>query len=242
MGLALNGTTGYLELAASVVTAYPCSMFIWVTTNTTGADDTWFMQGQSSADRLIRNYLKANGTDKVADVRIPGNSSGALTSYGTAGATFKPSLVVFTSATSRTVYFESGDTGTTDTASITDNLSSHDRVVVGALHFNGSAASQFHPGSVAEAHFFNTALTSGNFTTLCGDYTPESMTGWVDGWSLKDYSAGGTYASIGGSRTLTAVGGVTASGQPHPITRSAAAAPVAKSYLTLQAGKNASFY
>jgi hypothetical protein len=79
----------------------------------------------------------------------------------------------------------------------------------------------FMNGKVAETHFFNVALTPTQIAALLADTVkPEDTTGWVDGWTFKNFNAGGTYTSIGGSRTMTAVGGVTDAGV-HPITRTA---------------------
>jgi len=222
MAIKFNGSTGYLEMGSKVVSAFPFSMFCWVSFDSVPGDILYFQQQQSNADRRAGMYQDGNASSKYASFRNPGGGQIATSTHGTVGATLQPSLVVFASTTSRTVYFASGDAGGSNTGSVTDDTTSHDRVTIGAAHYNSGAASNFLNGSVAEAHFFNTALTSGDFTTLCGDYTPESMSGWVDGWTLKDYQAGGSYVSIGGTHTLTANGSVVASGQPHPITRTAA--------------------
>jgi hypothetical protein len=73
----------------------------------------------------------------------------------------------------------------------------------------------FLNGVVAEAHFFNTALSDADVTTLLTT-KPEEVTGWVDGWILSSNS---DLTSIGGTRTLTAVGSPTTASLTLPYTR-----------------------
>jgi hypothetical protein len=117
----------------------------------------------------------------------------------------------------RTLYF--GDhAGVNDTFTVTDDLASHSRSLIGAIKYNNTAANGFVNGSVVEAHWFNTALTAKDVANLVGDTVkPEAISGWMDGRTFKDYEADTTYTSIGGTRTMTAVGCVAVSGSAHPI-------------------------
>jgi hypothetical protein len=111
--------------------------------------------------------------------------------------------------------------GTSSSVSVVDDISNHDRVTIGAWRHNGGAAGLFTNGEVAEAHFYNVALTATDVENIrTGAVLPEAVSGWVDGWTLETFNVGGTYTSIGGARTLTAVGGVSAGIRSHPITRS----------------------
>jgi hypothetical protein len=110
--------------------------------------------------------------------------------------------------------------GVNDTFAVIDDLASHSRCLIGAIKYNNTAANGFVNGSVAEAHWFNTALTATDVANLVADSVkPEVISGGVAGRTFRDYEADSTYTSIDGTRTMTAIGGVTASGSAHPIAR-----------------------
>lgn len=222
MAITFDGSTGYLEHSASIVTSYPCSMVVWGTRANSNGNQFWVAQQQSNASRYISGWHLDSSDTKYISAQIVGNgdSQPKSTAPHTSTTALKMMVVVFASASSKTIYF--GDNaGVNNTVTIADELVNHDRCTVGALHFNGGVASNFANGALAEAHWFNTALTSVQIDALLADTTkPEDTTGWVDGWTLKDFETGGTYTSIGGTRTMTAVGGVTASALTHPIGRS----------------------
>lgn len=219
--LTFNGTSGFLEYADKLVSSYPCTMLVWGTRASSAGDQAWVAQQQSNGERAIRGYHVSSSDTKRATVIIPGNGDnvGTFAAPHTSPTVPRLMIVVFASATSKSVYF--GDSvGATNTVSIADQLSSHDRVTVGALHYNSAAAINFANGALGEAHFFNVALTPGaDMTALFAGAQPETIAGWVDGWSLKDFEASGNYVSIGGTRTLTAVGGITSSAVAHPVSR-----------------------
>jgi hypothetical protein len=215
MSLDLDGSTGYLLHSAKIVSSLPCTIVAWVGIDATGSAQFFASQTASGSDRYIAGWLDSNGVDLYGNLRNPGNGSSA-TKNTTVNATMKVMMAVFGSTTSRKMYYGS-NVEATDTASLTDDITNHNRVVVGAYYHNGNSPSLFLNGNVAEVHFYNTALGDSDYDTLAGGALPETITGWVDGWALETYSAGGTYTSIGGSRTLTAVGGVATGTQGHPI-------------------------
>ena len=223
-GITLNGSTQYLEFGNKVVSGFPFSLVAWCT----WVSGTGFVlaQQQSNADRFAAAWLDGNGTSKYASTRNPGNSDTAVkTASPDQGATLRLLVAVFTSATSRTVYF-ADNTAVTSTTSMTDDTTNHDRVTIGAGRYNSGAANNFHNGTITEAHIFNTALTSGNVTTLLTT-PPEDVAGWVDGWKLGSNT---DLTSIGGTRTLTAIGSPTTGSVTLPYTR--ASAPVLSSPTT----------
>jgi hypothetical protein len=234
MALKLNGSTSILSHAARIITSYPCSLTLWVSADGSGATQAWVTQQGAAVDRAIAGILLSNGTTFGGYVQAPGASSFAASSGAVIpSATMRLLVLSFASQSSVTVFY-GNNSGATTSLSTTDDLSTHDSVTVGAWQYNGASANAFTNGSVAEAHFYSAALTSSNVTDLLADSVkPEDVTGWIDGWTLKDFAAGGTYTSIGGTRTLTAAGGVTASGQSHPITR--ASAPTLTGTITLDA-------
>jgi hypothetical protein len=221
MSLLLNGSTGYLEFPGRIINNLPGTIVVFTSANITGASQMWAVQQQSNADRYIAAWLDANGTTKYASNRNPGSSISAshTAAPNPVAGSLQIAAAVFASTTSRTMYYGS-NTGTSLSASVVDDIVNHDRVTVGAWRYNGGAAGLFTNGEVAEAHFYNVALTATDVENIrTGAVLPEAVAGWVDGWTLQNFNAGGTYTSIGGSRTLTAVGGVSAGIRAHPITR-----------------------
>lgn len=221
-GITLNGSTQYLEFSTKVVSSFPCTLVCWVAMPSP-VNAMVLVQQQSSADRYIAAWLDANGTSKYANLRNPGDSdNGIKTAAPHPSAALQLFVAVFASTTSRTCYF--GDNaGATSTTSMTDDITNHDRLTIGAWRYNGGAAGLFLNGTVAEAHVFNTALTSGDVATLLTT-KPEDVAGWVDGWTLANNA---DLTSIGGTRTLTAIGSPTTASLTLPYTR--AAAPVLSS-------------
>lgn len=222
MTIALNGTTGYLNHPARIANAYPFSMAVWVAGSTGVSNQFAIQQAQSNGDRYASGWFTSFGGNQLATTRNPSNSLTAtkLIAPALSSTVMRLLIVVFESTTVRRVYFGSS-TPATDTAASIDDTSNHDRCTLGGFWANSAGApSLLLSGSLAEAHWFNTALTGTDYTAMEGGALPESIGGWVDGWTLETFQAGGVYTSIGGSRTMTAVGGVTTSGIGHPITRS----------------------
>lgn len=216
-GIALDGTSQYLELASAVVTSFPMSMSLWLTM-TSDVSAFPICQQAAASDRQAAAFIYNFRESKSAYVRNPGaNSSATKTTAPHASATLQLMVVVFESTTSRAVYF-GNNTAATNTETRTDDLNLHDRLTIGARHTDGGAADLFLPGTVCEAHIYNAALTSSDVTTLLTT-APDGggIASWVDGWTLADAS---TLTSIGGTRTLTAVGSPTTGSVTLPYTRS----------------------
>lgn len=221
MAITLAGA-GHLEYAGNIVTTLPATLLIWGTRDNSTGNQAWINQSQTNADRRMYAYHAGSSDNKLMMHRSPG-VTGSVNKATAPHATtaMKLMVAVFTSSGSRTLYF--GDsTGLTDTAtSPVNDISNHNLCTVGAQKYNNAVADSFAKGSFAEAHWIAGALTSTDVANLIADTVkPEDLTGWVDGWTFKDYEAGGTYTSIGGTRTMTAVGTVTSSSVTHPIARS----------------------
>jgi chitodextrinase len=193
-------------------------MMLWMSRDAGTGDSFYNSQSHSTGSRFSAFWTDANHTSKYATNRASGNSASALQATDNITSTLKLAVVTFTSTTTWDVYF--GDnTAYPNSGTTIDETSQHDLCVIGALHYASVAPFNFANGKVAEAHWFNTALTPTQITGLLTDTVkPEATAGWVDGWTFKTYNSGGTYTSIGGSRTMTAVGGVTDAGV-HPISR-----------------------
>lgn len=221
-GVTFNGSSQLLEYTTdSIVTAYPYSIAAWV-----ASDKSAFTEehigglGSSTADAFSGLHYESNNNNKHAYDRSA--ATGTLTAVKSTAPQINNTalqlmVAVFTSASSRTVYF--GDnTGVTDTASLTQTFTDFNRVTIGVAR-RSSGLLQYAKCTVAEFHLFNAALTSSDFTTLLTT-PPEDVTGWVDGWMLATNS---DLTSIGGTRTLTAVGSPTTGSLTLPYTRSAPA-------------------
>jgi hypothetical protein len=219
MSLSLNGT-GHLVYPNKIVSGFPFSMAIWVASGYPNSNQAAIMQGQSDGDRYAMGWFTGYDVSKNASLRNPASSQSAVksTAPNLSAGTQRLLIVVFESTTSRRVYFGSNVPETNSTAMV-DDVVNHNQVMIGAYQSNGGSVLYPLTGNIAEAHFFDRALTAADYDTMVGGTLPESMTNWVDGWTLQTYSAGGTYTSIGGGRTLTANGGVAAGTLTHPITR-----------------------
>jgi hypothetical protein len=208
-------STQYLEYGGKLVSSLPCTIIGWVRrTVDTGLGQFWASQCQSNADRYMAAWMGSN-FNNFATLFNPGNGSSAVQTTP-ADSTFRLFMAVFTSTTSRVMYFDSTTEGTVDTGSLTDDITNHNRIVIGAFHHNSNSPSLYLSGSIAEVHFYARALGDSDFTALSTAATlPEDVADWVDGWTLGDNT---TLTSLGGTRTLTAYGSPSTSGTAHPLT------------------------
>jgi len=217
MGVKLNGSTGFLEYAGRLVSSFPATILMWVGVDA-ATDSFVISQTKADGDGDISMFFLNNGSAKLARHRIVDNTASAQANVVNTTA-FKLAMAVFTSASSRTMYFSTVGSVATDTGALSDTCSTHNDFLIGAQKGGGNAAALFFNGAVAEAHVYNVALTATDFTNLAADSVkPEAVTGWVDGWQLKTAA---DLTSIGGTRTLTLNGGVTTETvRTHPIARS----------------------
>lgn len=225
MSLNLDGSSGYLEHPARICGSYPFTMLVWVSRAAGSGDQWWLGQGQSNGDRYTSMWCDSIG-NKFLTLRNPGSSTSATkNTTPNPDATMRLAVAVYTSATSRTLYF--GDaTGITSTVAMVDDLASHDRTVIGAYHYNGVLGNWVN-GAMGEAHWYNDALSSATIAALIAKtLKPEDVmkadgvtSAWIDGLQMLQYSADGQYVSMSGTRTFTAVGGVTQGTATHPVTR-----------------------
>lgn len=219
-GITFNGSSQYLELADKVVGAYPLTMVLWAASDLGGsATECAITQGSTTADSFQFGGFESVSNNKYASDRAAGTSSTATRSASPdiSNSAFGL-LVAVLEATRQTIYYNS-NVGTTNTATPGQVFSDLNRTLIGAAR-NSSGVTGHAKMTACEAHFFNVALTSSDVTTLLTT-KPEDVAGWVDGWTLANNS---TLTSIGGSRTLTAVGSPTTGSVTLPYTR--AAAPV----------------
>jgi len=197
-------------------------LVVWGGQSPTGTTEAWVSQSQASRDDRYNVIAPlTNGNVTVATAWATGQSAGAVKTGPTLNATMRLGMGVFrTSGTNRSQCYYGDNSQGNSTDAITDQVSNHDTVTIGAMAYNNTIIWPLN-GDVAEFH----AIAVGSRTdadidtlydTLAAGGLPEDEVGWIDGWILYDNT---DLTSIGGTRTLTTTGTVTTSPAAHPITR-----------------------
>lgn len=232
-----------LELGAAAIKTYPRSFLIYVSA-LSGCPQNFYPLAQHNSSNWGNGWEGASfgsyGDNKKVEGNSPpyggwavGISSSPHLNYGTS-AVLRPIVVVFVSASNRRVYF-AGNIGSDSTTSYPDI----------SAGFDGFALGSSLLGQIAEAHIYNVALSDAQVASLVGNggsAKPEELSGWFDGFQLKDYNPAGTYVSMGGSRTLTAVGtGISAGTSAHPVSRTVAGPTISTQPTNQSASSGATF-
>jgi hypothetical protein len=229
MTISFNGSSSKLELdgISAIVSAYPFTVVCWFKCTTLGTTQMIYEHGDSSANEAIRSYCSSGSTARSAVIN---GGTGAVkdANHSPSNATAAWLAYVCTGATQRTAWLNDNSGSIDDTASLTPTFANFDRMIIGA---GGGGGIFFFGGEIAEVHFFNAAMSSGNFASIVGGAAPETIANWVDGWKLTTAT---DLTSIGGTRTLTATS-VTTGGTTHPITRTGGASSL-KQLMTLGVG------
>lgn len=211
MSIAFNGTSSKLSIADKLISGFPCSMFCWI--KPTGLGSSPFCMGSgdfASATHELAHYVDASGSGKL---RGWVNAAGAAAPSSTTSiaTTWQPALIVYTSATSVSVYYAGGAVTTNDPGVGSPNFAAMTRFALGVRP--GSDSSWF-AGDIAEAALWSSALTQGNFDSLAGGALPESVAAGtlIDVWGLEDT---GDLTGLVNSNVLTAAN--VSNGATHPI-------------------------
>jgi hypothetical protein len=218
MALKFNGTSGYLKSDGAQGLSYPYWQIGYVSADGTSATYQMpFGQGQAAADYYDGMTIAPNVLTTVqAWSRHPGESNVAgLTA--TVDATLKLAIVVFVSKSVRKIAYAS-NTFASSTFDIGDNASSANRITIGGMAFNSTAAF-FLNGSVGEFWWGLGDLSADTASVdalLAKTLLGENVPGRIDGFKLADVA---DLTSFTGTRTLTVVGGVTNSSVTHPVAR-----------------------
>lgn len=220
-GITFDGSSQYLELADKVVGAYPLTLVLWLAAPLDGSGEAKaIVQGSTTADAFQAGGFENFNNNKTATDRTA--AGGSFVSSRSATPHISSSafglLVAVIEATQQTVYYNS-NSGTTNPSSPAQVFSDLNRFLVGAAR-RSSGVLQYAKMTACEAHVFSAALTSSDVTTLLTT-PPEEVAGWVDGWTLATNS---DLTSIGGTRTLTAVGSPTTGSLTLPYTRTSSSA------------------
>lgn len=164
-----DGTTQYLENAASVISTYPHTMFCW---------------GQSDSDTLQQSVLNTGDTAGTADnfeIAFDGSAVGdpvfvnarrsssniANTTTGYTTGVWTNVTGVQTSATSRAAFINGGSKGTNSTSAVPTSL---DTTRIGARA--RSAPVQFFDGRIAQCAVWNVALTDAEVNEISRGLAP----------------------------------------------------------------------
>ncbi len=228
MALRFNGTDAFLEHAAAICTATGYTMAVMVATDKSGpnGEQVCISQGSSTNDAFMTVGFNGSSEGKYATDRADGVgslTSSKTTSPNISAASFGWLIGAFTSNTSRSVAFGNSTFSTPDTTNSSQNYSHLNRCLIGATR-RAAGLLQHAKADLAEAHWFNRILTSGEIDALvAGTAKPEEISGWVDGVDMTAFRADGNYLSMSGTRTFVASGGVTASPLTHPLARSSPA-------------------
>lgn len=212
MSIEFNGSTSKLQWNGGPSLSYPITIFAWLKPDSASTNGMAVGFGDSPGGNEIDLYVE--GTTNKVKAFSSGTLTAAADSTTAPQTSWQPAMAVFTSTTSRTIYY-AGGAAVTDTTSNTVNLASFNRLVVGT---RGRTDSIYFDGLIAEVAVWSggTALGSTEFTSLSGGAFPETVaTGTLwEHWKLED--ASDLVGTV--SRTLTATSAT--NGATHPFSRS----------------------
>jgi hypothetical protein len=191
--------------------SYPFAIFVWMLPDNTSTNMMVAGVGDDGGAAEAMIYAEGAASGKVrAFTREPSTGPNSTTSIA---AAWTPALAVFTSASSRTIYYGAG-ASVTDTATLTDNVPALvDRIVVGVRGIDDNSL----PYSGLVAHFAiwsgGTALGSTEWAALAGGALPSSVSSGTlyDYWALTTATA--THTGVNG-RVLTAFNTTTGASDP----------------------------
>jgi len=241
MALILNGTSSKLEWSGNLFgQTLPYSFLIWVkpaagALTSNGWPIGWGVSGGGELG------IQFAGNDAGDPVMAHARSSSDVTDWTCSvspmvAGEWKPVLAVYTSTTSRTIYYDGKSFTSTTDVGIT--WTDFNRLTIGIRARTGDG---FFNGEVANACVWNTALTPEDYAAILSAQDPSTIksANVVDYWSLSTQAATQTGKN---GRVLTATNTAQASTHPAPgaapqgtvtisgVTPSSASAVVTYSY------------
>lgn len=220
MSVSFNGTSSKLIYTGNVRNVYPFSMFAWIKPANATADMMVGGSGNTSGGQELAMF--ASGTtagDPVRAFSRDGASSvGPNSTTAIDTANWQPCLVVFTSTTSRTVYY-AGGAAVSNTTSNNGSPNLHNRFTVGTRPYVDGL---WFSGDIAEVAIWSSALTQTDFDDLAAGDLPETVAAGslIDAWPLVDN------ADLTGVNGKAFAATSVSNGATHPITRSGGGASV----------------
>ena len=167
-----DASSEYLYTASTPVTGYPLTMACWfnsddITINQqlmaitdTGGDNNWFslvLRGDDAGDPI---GLQVNGSGFQQTVSTSGYS--ANTDHHACG--------VFTSATSRTIYLDGGNSAIGTTSATPSGI---DSISIGVL--GRATPAEYVSGKAGESAVWNVALTAAEVNSLAKGASPDQV-------------------------------------------------------------------
>lgn len=213
MSVDFNGTNAKLQLSSISGLSYPISIFCWLLPDTTNTNYMVAGFGEDGGGRELMLYAEGAGSGKMrAFARTPSTGPNSTTSVT---AAWTPALAVYTSDTSRTVYYGAGASVTDTTALDSGTIAALSRLVVGV---RGIDESLFFAGLVAHVAVWSggSALGQTQFDALAGGAVPSTVSSGTlwDYWALA--TSASTHTGTNG-RVLTAFGGVSTGASNPPV-------------------------
>lgn len=181
MAYDFNGTNQYLQVGSAVLTAAPLTMACWFNSDLITASQTLVSITNSGVTGGITRFaIFAGGSISGRPVRAIAsdtslNNGIAATTSGYSANTWHHAAGVFTSASSRSVYIDGGNSAT-DTTSITPTLLDRTNIGVQFLQTaGGTSGIAFTDGRIAEVGIWNTSLTAAEVASLAKGMTCDKV-------------------------------------------------------------------
>lgn len=215
MSIAFNGSSSKLihDPGASLGLTYPFAVFAWVKPASGAVNQMVFGAAALSLTREAMLYAEGAGSGKMRAFHVGDSNGVGADSTTSLSTSWTAALAVFTSDTSRTIYYGAG-AAVTESSTDTNLLASQlTRLAVGTRAKDDGL---WFTGDIAETAVWSggTALGQTEFDSLAAGAVPSSVSSstlW-DYWSLTTQAA--THTGLNG-RVLTATS--TSQGADHPI-------------------------
>jgi hypothetical protein len=181
MAYDFNGTNQYLQMGSAVLTAAPLTMACWFNSDSlTVSQILVSITNQGTAGGISRFAILAAGAISGDPVRAIASNTAlqngiATTTSGYSANFWHHAAGVFTSASSRFVYLDGGNSGT-DTTSITPTELNRTNIGVQFLQTaGGTSGLTFADGLIAEVGIWNVALTAAEIASLAKGMTCDKV-------------------------------------------------------------------
>lgn len=189
MSISFNGTSSKLTRTGNPLSALSVTIFCWI--KPTSSSTSYMVGGigdltTTATDELMIYADGAGAGSKVKAISRDSASTAAASTTAIA-TSWQPAMAVFTSTTSRTIYY-AGGAAVTDTAFNNPSFTNIDRIVVGV---RGISDTLWFSGEIAHFALWSSALTQGNFDSLAAGAVPDTISSGtlVDYWSLATQAA-----------------------------------------------------
>jgi len=215
----------YLERAAAVVTAVPCTLACWYKPVSAGA--LYILMEVSLVDSTSDGFLIYQNSDGtiVAAQRGSATATSASTASVSSG-TWAHACVVFSAINLRAAFLNGGAKGAADVTSVTTGTVN--RTLLGAQYVSAGTKNAFLDGPMCDAAIWNVALSDAEVASLASGTSPLSIqaSNLQAYWKLCGDASPEPDAS-GNGRDLTVVG-PTKVDNPTPLLSRCAVAGVGR--------------